>query len=71
VWSGVIGATAVGDSALAAETLSKAALLLGPAGAREVLAEHGGLIVHDDGHVEAIGPLPLRLYDTPPVVAGA
>jgi thiamine biosynthesis lipoprotein len=71
VWSGVIGATAVGDSALAAETLSKAALLLGPAGAREVLAENGGLIVHDDGHVEAIGPLPLRLYDTPPVVAGA
>ena len=33
------------------------ALLLGPIGARRVLAEHGGLIVHDDGEVETIGPL--------------
>ncbi len=57
VWSGLIGATALGDSALEAETLSKMALLLGPAGAREVLAEHGGVIVHDDGAVEVIGPV--------------
>ena len=33
------------------------ALLLGPLGARRVLAEHGGVIVHDDGEVEGIGPL--------------
>jgi thiamine biosynthesis lipoprotein len=55
LWSGLIGATALGDSALEAETLSKMALLLGPEGARSVLAEHGGLIVHDSGEVEAIG----------------
>ncbi len=57
VWSGLIGATALADSALEAETLSKMALLLGPEGARNVLAEHGGLIVHDSGEVEAIGCL--------------
>jgi hypothetical protein len=55
VWSGLIGASALGPSALEAETLSKMALLLGPEGARGVLAEHGGLIVHDSGEVEAIG----------------
>ena len=55
VWSGLIGATALGGSALEAETLSKMALLLGPDGARGVLAAHGGLIVHDSGEVEAIG----------------
>jgi len=56
-WTGLIGATALAPSALEAETLSKMALLLGPLGARRVLAEHGGLIVHDDGDVEEIGPL--------------
>lgn len=55
-WTGLIGATALGPSALEAETLSKMALLLGPAGAREVLSEHGGVIVHDDASVEAVGP---------------
>lgn len=54
VWSGLIGATALGGSALEAETLSKMALLLGPEGARRVLARRGGLIVHDDGQVEMI-----------------
>ena len=34
VWSGLVGATALGGSALEAETLSKMALLLGPEGAR-------------------------------------
>jgi FAD:protein FMN transferase len=57
VWSGLIGATALASSALEAETLSKLALLSGPAGARRALAEHGGLIVHDDGDVELVGPL--------------
>ena len=61
VWSGLVGATALGATALEAETLSKMALLLGPSGAREVLAEQGGVIVHDDGGVEAIGPLCGRL----------
>lgn len=54
VWSGLIGATALAPSALEAETLSKLALLSGPDGAREALAEHGGIVVHDDGDVELI-----------------
>jgi thiamine biosynthesis lipoprotein len=53
--TGVISATALGESALEAETRSKAALLLGPEGARRALAAHGGLVVHDDGDVELIG----------------
>jgi FAD:protein FMN transferase len=57
VWSGLIGATALAPSALEAETLSKLALLTGPEGARRALAEYGGLVVHDDGEVELIGPL--------------
>jgi FAD:protein FMN transferase len=71
VWSGLVGATAVAGSALEAETRSKAALLLGPAGAREVLAEQGGLIIHDDGRVEAVGPLGLRRYHSSAVIAHA
>ena len=55
VWSGLIGATALGGSALEAETLTKMALLLGPEGARRVLAKRGGVVVHDSGEVEAIG----------------
>jgi FAD:protein FMN transferase len=54
-WTGLIGATALGPSALEAETLSKMALWLGPEGSREVLLEHGGVIVHDDGEAELIG----------------
>lgn len=57
VWSGLVGATALGVTALEAETLSKMALLLGPEGARQVLAEHGGVVIHDDGTAETIGPL--------------
>jgi len=60
VWSGLIGATALAPSALEAETLSKLALLGGPRGAREALALHGGLVVHNDGDVELIGPLAER-----------
>jgi thiamine biosynthesis lipoprotein len=56
-WTGLIGVTALGASALEAETLSKMALLQGPLGARRVLAERGGLVVHDNGDVEEIGPL--------------
>jgi FAD:protein FMN transferase len=60
VWTGLIAATALGDSALEAETLSKMALLLGPAGARRVLAQHGGVIVHDSGDYEIVGPVVCR-----------
>ncbi len=56
-WTGLIGATALGDTAVEAETLAKAALLSGPEGGREVLAERGGLLVHDSGRVETVGPL--------------
>jgi FAD:protein FMN transferase len=56
-WTGLVGATALGDTALEAETLSKAALLSGPERGREILSERGGLLVHDSGRVELIGPL--------------
>lgn len=56
-WTGLIGATALGRSALEAETLAKAALLSGPRGAAAVLAGRGGLIVHDSGRTERFGPL--------------
>jgi thiamine biosynthesis lipoprotein len=56
-WTGLIGATALGDTAVEAETLSKAALLSGPERGREVMAETGGLLVHDSGWVEPVGPL--------------
>jgi thiamine biosynthesis lipoprotein len=56
-WTGVVGATALGATALEAETFSKAALLSGPERGRELLAEQGGLLVHDSGRVELIGPL--------------
>ena len=55
-WTGLIGATAVGHSALEAETLAKHALLVGPAGAPDVLAELGGAIFHDSGDVQVVAP---------------
>jgi FAD:protein FMN transferase len=56
-WTGLVGATALGDSALEAETLSKAALLSGPERGRQILAARGGLLVHDSARVELVGPL--------------
>jgi len=56
-WTGLVGATALGETALEAETLSKAALLSGPEGGRRVLGERGGFLVHDSGRVELVGPL--------------
>jgi FAD:protein FMN transferase len=64
-WTGLIGVTAIAGSALEAETLSKMALLLGPDGARHVLAEPGGVMVHDDGAVEAVGPIDGRIDCSP------
>jgi thiamine biosynthesis lipoprotein len=60
-WTGLLMVTARGESALEAETLSKWALLAGPAGARRILARQGGLSVHDDGDVELHGPLRERM----------
>jgi FAD:protein FMN transferase len=59
-WTGLIGATALGDTAVEAETLSKAALLSGPERGREFLAELGGLLVHDGGRIETVGPLAVK-----------
>jgi FAD:protein FMN transferase len=56
-WTGLVGATALGDTALEAETLSKAALLSGPERGREILAERGGMLIHDSGRAELVGPL--------------
>lgn len=66
-WTGLVGVTAVAGSALEAETLSKMALLQGPDGARHVLAEHGGLIVHDTGEGEAIGRIDGRIAAVSPL----
>ncbi len=68
-WTGLISATAIGSTALEAETLSKVALLLGPAGAREVLWDRGGVIVHDDGEVEQVGPVELAGVAAMPAMA--
>ena len=56
-WTGVIGATALGDTAVEAETFAKAALLSGPEGSCAILAERGGLIVHDSGVIDTVGPI--------------
>jgi thiamine biosynthesis lipoprotein len=56
-WTGLIAATALGETAVEAETLAKMALLSGPQGGRAVLAQGGGLLVHDSGRVEPAGPL--------------
>jgi thiamine biosynthesis lipoprotein len=56
-WTGLIGVTALGDTALEAETLSKIALLSGPEGARHALADRGGVVIHDSGAVKVIGPV--------------
>ena len=60
-WTGVIQATALGPTALAAETLAKMALLSGPEGARSLLGESGGALVLDDGSVERVGALRTNL----------
>jgi thiamine biosynthesis lipoprotein len=56
-WTGLVTVTALAPTALEAETLAKAALLSGPRTGGELLVEHGGVLVHDDGDVELVGPL--------------
>lgn len=71
-WTGLIGVTAISPGgALEAETLAKMALLLGPEGARQALSEHGGVIVHDSGEAEVVGPLQYRRAEAMPVAAAA
>ncbi len=65
-WSGLIGSTALGRTALESETLAKAALLSGPADGRRILGRHGGLLVHEDGRVEVIGRMNFTLRIPPP-----
>ena len=60
-WTGLVGVTALGRTALEAETLSKAALLSGPEQGRRLLSEYGGMLVHDDGRVEIAGPRQAKL----------
>ena len=70
-WTGLVGATALGDTAVEAETLSKVALLSGPEGGRQALAERGGLLVHEGGRVELVGPLAVAPTIRVPDLAGA
>ncbi len=56
-WTGLIAATALAPTALEADVLAKAALLSGPVDGPAFLAEHGGLLVHDDGTVRRFGPM--------------
>ncbi len=54
-WTGLLTVTALAPTALEAEALAKAALLSGPVAGRRLLrAHHGGVLVHEDGAVEAV-----------------
>jgi thiamine biosynthesis lipoprotein len=55
-WTGLVAVTATAPTALEAEAIAKSALLAGPAAARERIARHGGVLVHDDGRAEPIPP---------------
>lgn len=59
-WTGLIGATALSDTAVEAGTLAKAALLSQARGRPHDRHERGGLLVYDDGRVETVGPLSAR-----------
>lgn len=54
-WTGVIQATAQAPTAVAAETLAKAALLRGPEAGRVALARYGGALILDDGSLVLAG----------------
>jgi FAD:protein FMN transferase len=56
-WTGLIAASAKAPTGVEAEALAKAALLSGPKGAPRFLAEHGGLVVHDNGDIQPIAGL--------------
>ncbi len=69
-WTGLVGATAIAPTGVEAETFAKAALLSGPVGARRILARHGGLIVHEDGEAEPVGPIDASPHMTVTIPAG-
>jgi len=54
-FTGIVQVTALAPTAIEAETLSKAALLAGPAEADRLLV-HGGVIVLDDGNYVVLDP---------------
>jgi thiamine biosynthesis lipoprotein len=56
-WTGVVSATAVGRTAVEAESLAKAALLSGPHAGRRVLAGMGGVLIGEDGRIEIVPAL--------------
>ncbi len=56
-WTGLVGVSALAPTAVAAETLAKAALLSGPQGAAGFLSVHGGIAFAEDGEVLRFGPL--------------
>ena len=60
-WTGLVGVTAFGASALEAETLSKSALLSGLERGREILDRRGGMLVAEDGTIELVGPVEAKL----------
>jgi FAD:protein FMN transferase len=53
-FTGVVQATALAPTAVEAEVRAKAAVLSGPAGAERWLAQHGGVLVLDDGRVRIL-----------------
>jgi thiamine biosynthesis lipoprotein len=53
-FTGVVQATALAPTAVEAEIRAKAAVLSGPAGGERWLAEHGGVLVLDDGSVREV-----------------
>lgn len=64
-WTGLTSVTAIGPTALEAETIAKTALLMGPEGSRQVLAVGGGATVDYDGKVEVIAPSPVPVHPAP------
>jgi thiamine biosynthesis lipoprotein len=51
-WTGLVAVTAVAETAVIAETLTKTALLSGPQTAADLVGDRGGLVFHDNGVVE-------------------
>lgn len=58
-WTGLVQVTALSDTVVAAETRAKTALLRGAEQARRLLAARGGVLVHDTGEHELVGPAPI------------
>jgi thiamine biosynthesis lipoprotein len=59
-WTGLAGATALAPTGVEAEATAKAALLSGPDSGRPILREHGGILFHEDGEAEAVGPIEVQ-----------